>query len=113
MLLKDPGIASDEKRAVTLAQAAEGGDDLRRRGSGIDPKRQRDGQQVQHENMASEKAVFHYSSVVDWTFLYSFHNENCKAKALGFSGRKTRLKSNADFDRLREPVASARPSRTA
>jgi hypothetical protein len=81
MLLKDPGSAGDEKHAAALVQAAEGENHFVRRSRGIDPKRQRDGHQEQRENIASKKAVFHDSSVVDWTFLYSFHGENCKAKA--------------------------------
>jgi hypothetical protein len=81
MLPEEARILRHEQNAAALVQAAEGKNHFVRRSRGIDPKRHRDGQQKQRENIASKKAVFHDSSVVDWTFLYSFHGENCKTKA--------------------------------
>ena len=82
MLLEEACVLRHEQHAAALVQAAEGENHFVRRSRGIDPNRQRDGQQKQRENIASKNAAFHDSSVVDWTFLYSFHGKNCKAKAV-------------------------------
>jgi hypothetical protein len=81
MLLEKACVLRHEQNAAALVQAAEGENHFVRRSRGIDPKRQRDGHQEQRENIAAKIAAFYDFSVLDWTFLYSFHGENRKAKA--------------------------------
>jgi hypothetical protein len=107
MLPEEPGVLCHEQRAATLAQAAKSENHFVRRRGGTGPKRQRDGQQEQRENIASGKAVFMIPPCSTGPSCTPSMTRIARRRLLGFSGRKTQLKNNADFDRLREPEAAA------